>query len=171
MRIAFATAAIVAALAAPAVGNDMNDLEIAHTAYTAGAIDIRYAHLALAISENAEVRTFAELMIQDHTAVNDAAEALIAELQVTPQDNPLSQQLLAGAEAKRAELAALTGAAFDCAYATNELAYHQAVNGVVEDQFLPAVTVEPLHDLLTDALATFKVHEGHAEHMVEALGC
>jgi len=30
----------------------MNDLEIAHTAYTAGGIDIRYAHLALAVSEN-----------------------------------------------------------------------------------------------------------------------
>ena len=27
----------------------MNDLEIAHTAYTAGGLDIRYAHLALAM--------------------------------------------------------------------------------------------------------------------------
>ena len=79
----------------------MNDLEIAHTAYTAGGIDIRYAHLALAISENDAVREFAQTMVRDHTAVNDAAGALITELKVTPQDNALSQALVAGAAAKR----------------------------------------------------------------------
>ncbi len=30
---------------------ELNDLQIAHIAYTAGNIDIRYAHLALALSE------------------------------------------------------------------------------------------------------------------------
>ena len=56
---------------------EINDLQIAHTAYTAGAIDIRYAHLALALSDNPEVRQFAELMIRDHTAVNKKALALV----------------------------------------------------------------------------------------------
>ena len=51
----------------------LNDLQIAHIAYTAGAIDIRYAHLALALSDNPEVRKFAELMVRDHTAVNNKA--------------------------------------------------------------------------------------------------
>jgi putative membrane protein len=39
-----------------------NDLEIVHIAYTASTIDIRYAHLALALSENPEIRKFAELI-------------------------------------------------------------------------------------------------------------
>jgi len=149
----------------------MNDLEIAHTAYTAGAIDIRYAHLALAISENESVRGFAETMIRDHTAVNQAAGRLIAELDVTPQDNPLSRTLVEGAAAKREELAALSGQAFDCAYATNELAYHQVVNETVAERFIPAVTVEPLKALLEDALVTFRAHEAHAERMVADLQC
>lgn len=167
-----AACALAIAIATPAAAQEpMNDLEIAHAAYTAGAIDIRYAHLALALSETAEVRAFAALMIRDHSAVNDAAEALVAELEVTPQDNPMSRGLLDGAAQKRAELAGLTGEAFDCAYASNELGYHQTVNAVVEDRFIPAVTVAPLKDLLTDALATFKVHEGHAARMVEKLGC
>ena len=38
-------------------GKAPNDLEIAHIAYTAGNIDIRYAHLALAISENPRGQT------------------------------------------------------------------------------------------------------------------
>ena len=58
-------------------GEPMNDLEIAHTAYTAGNLDIRYAHLALAISENDAVREFANTMIRDHSAVNDGAVALM----------------------------------------------------------------------------------------------
>ena len=150
---------------------EMNDLEIAHTAYTAGGRDIRYAHLALAVSENADVRAFAETMIRDHSAVNDAAGALIAELNVTPQDNDLSRALVAGAAAKRAELMALSGRAFDCAYATSELGYHQVVNKTVAESFIPAVTVAPLKALLEDALVTFQAHEKHAEHMVATLQC
>ena len=57
--------------------------------------------------------------------------SLINELNVTPQDNALSRSLVDGAAAKRAELASLAGNAFDCAYAQNELAYHQVVNATV----------------------------------------
>ena len=170
LTLALAAALSVAAMSADA-GQPMNDLEIAHTAYTAGGLDIRYAHLALAISENGDVREFAQTMIRDHTAVNEAAGALIAELNVTPQDNDLSRALVNGAAAKRAELVALTGVAFDCAYATNELGYHQIVNQTVAEQFIPAVTVAPLKALLEDALVTFKAHEAHAGHMVAGLKC
>ncbi|MCV2882143.1 DUF4142 domain-containing protein [Actibacterium sp. XHP0104] len=149
----------------------MNDLEIAHTAYTAGQIDIRYAHLALAMSDTPAVREFAALMLRDHMAVNDAAGALITELNVTPQDNDLSQALLSGAAQKRAELSALSGKAFDCAYAANELGYHQIVNSTVKDSFIPAVTVAPLKGLLEEALVTFQQHEGHAEMMLAGLQC
>ena len=67
----------------------------------------------------------------DREATVDKACALIAELNVTPQDNGLSQALVEGAAAKRAELMALNGNSFDCAYSTNELAYHQIVNQTV----------------------------------------
>ena len=68
-----ALALVAAVSASELAAEEMNDLEIAHSAYTAGEIDVRYAHLALAVSENASVREFAQTMIRDHTAVNDAA--------------------------------------------------------------------------------------------------
>ncbi|GLQ25638.1 DUF4142 domain-containing protein [Sulfitobacter pacificus] len=154
-----------------AAQDGMNDLEIAHSAYVAGVIDIRYAHLAAAWTENPTVLEFATTMLRDHTAVNEAALNLLADLDVAPQDNDLSKALLEGAAAKREELAGLSGHDFDCAYATNELAYHQLVNTTVKDSFIPAVTVEPLGELLKDALATFRQHEKHAEMMVETLQC
>lgn len=172
LKIAAAAAVVAASFTAPAVAEDkMNDLEIAHTAYTAGGLDIRYAHLALALSEDASVREFASTMIRDHSAVNDEAVALITKLKVTPQDNALSQALVKGAAEKRAEFVKLSGKAFDCAYAKNELGYHQIVNQTVEGKFIPEATVAPLKDLLKSALVTFKAHEKHAENMVKGLNC
>src|SRR5262245_59737509 len=65
----------------------LDDLEIAHAAYVAGNIDIRNAHLALALSDDPKVRDFAELMIRDHEAVNQAALDLLKKLKAEPQDN------------------------------------------------------------------------------------
>ena len=83
-----------------------NDAQIAHIAYTAGQIDIAAAKLALEKSKNAEVRAFAQNMVDDHTAVNQKALALLKKLNVTPEDNATSQGLAKQAEAKRAELKA-----------------------------------------------------------------
>ena len=148
---------------------DLNDLEIAHVAYTADNIDIRYAHLALAISENPAVREFAKTMIRDHEAVNTQALALLAKLDAQPQDNFLSQNLEAGADALIDEMSKLRGVQFDRRYAENELAYHKAVNGLVEDAFIPNNEHPEVKALFEAGLQIFKAHEGHAEMMVKAL--
>jgi putative membrane protein len=167
----FGAAAIALAMtASPAFAKDNgpSDLEIAHTAYTAGEIDIRYAHLALALSDSADVRAFAETMVRDHSAVNISALALLDKLKVSPQDNETSRTLNEQAAQKRAELIALTGAQFDAAYAANELAYHQFVNGALADAFIPATDNAELKALLQSALKTFRAHEGHAAKLVGA---
>ena len=156
----------ISAASSPA---QLSDVEIAHVAYTADNIDIRYAHLALAKSNNPEVRKFAELMIRDHQAVNEQALALLQKLGATPEDNATSQSLAADAKAKLNAMAAMDGADFDRAYAENELGYHQFVNKTVETAFIPAVDNAEFKDLLGQALVVFKVHEKHAEQMVASL--
>lgn len=169
-RLAAATLVASSLVATPAMADDgPSDMQIAHIAYTAGNLDIRYAHLALAKSSNPEVRKFAELMIQDHTAVNDLAVALLTKLGATPEDNATSQQLIADANAKLNELARMNGADFDRAYAANELGYHQFVNKTVETAFIPAVDNREFKDLLGQALDIFKAHEQHAAQMVRVL--
>ncbi len=146
---------------------DLNDLEIAHVAYTADLIDIRYAHLALAISKNEDVRAFANSMINDHTHVNDEALALLKKLNAQPVDNFLSRQLNAQADQLVAELSQLTGAEFDKRYAANELAYHQAVNGLVAGTFVPNIDNAEVKVLFEEAIAIFKIHEDNAAALVE----
>lgn len=147
----------------------LNDLEVAHAAYTADLIDIEYAKIAMAKTKNKEVKEFAELMIRDHTAVNEGAARLLKKLGVEAKPNAFSKALQDGADKKIAELKALNGVAFDKAYAANELAYHQTVNKIVGEIWIPNIQNAEVKALLTQALATFKIHEAHAGHMVSAL--
>ena len=172
IRSLFVVAVAVVAIATAALAKspaDLNDLEIAHVAYTADVIDIRYAHLALAISKNPAIHQFANTMIRDHTAVNEQALALVQRLNVAPQDNFLSQQLSIGADQLIDEMRQLTGAEFDRRYAANELAYHKAVNTLVESTFIPNIENPEVKALFVKALKIFRAHEKHAEKMVAAL--
>ena len=117
------------------------DAQIAHIAYTAGEIDIDVAKQALAKSKNKEVRSFAEDMVRDHTAVNKQALDLVKKLKVKPEDNDTSRALSKAAADKKAELAKLNGADFDRAYVSNEAAYHKTVNGALETTLIPSATM------------------------------
>lgn len=156
-------AALAFAGAAYAQDGGPSDAQIAHIAYTAGAIDAAAADQALAKSKNAKVRSFAEMMKRDHVAVNDAALALVKKLGVTPQANATSEALSKQAAAKAAELAKLDGAAFDRAYIANEAAFHKTVNGALEGTLIPAADNAELKSLLETGLKLFREHQMHAE--------
>jgi putative membrane protein len=108
-------------------------------------------------------------MIRDHNAVNEQALALLKKLGAQPQDNFLSKKLNVGAEALINEMSQLRGAAFDKRYAENELAYHKAVNGLVENFFIPNIENAEVKTLFQAGLKIFRVHEHHAEMMVSKL--
>jgi len=167
MSIAFGFMA--AATGALAEDAKPNDAQIAHIAYTAGQIDIAAAQLALKKSHTKAVVEFAQEMERDHTAVNKQALALLAKLKVKPEDNATSQSLTASADKEREELSKLSGAAFDKAYADNEVAYHKTVNNALETILIPDAQNAELKSLLETGLKLFKEHEMHAEHLAGEL--
>jgi putative membrane protein len=162
-------ALVIGCAAAQAQSAKPNDAQIAHIAYTAGVIDIKSAQLALEKSKNKDVRTFAEDMVRDHKAVNDQALALVKKLNVTPQDNDTSKALTKQAADKETTLKGLNGAAFDKAYADNEVAYHKAVDGALQTTLIPSASNAELKDLLSTGLKIFEGHEQHAEHLAQSL--
>ncbi len=150
-------------------GAKPTDPQIAHIAYTAGQLDIEAAKQALAKSKNKEVRSFAEDMVRDHTAVNKQALDLVKKLKVTPEDNDTSRALAKQAAAKRTEFQKLNGAAFDKAYVANEVAYHKTVNSALESTLIPSASNGELKSLLQTGLKIFQGHEQHAEHVASDL--
>jgi putative membrane protein len=157
------------ALALPAYAQAPTDPQIAHIAYTAGQIDIDAGKQALAKSQNKDVRAFAEVMVRDHTAVNEKALALVKKLNVTPAENPTSKSLSDAAKKMKDDQAKLTGAAFDRAYLQNEVAYHRTVNAALKDTLIPNAKNAELTALLETGLKLFQEHQTHAEHTLQAL--
>jgi predicted outer membrane protein len=64
--------------------------------------------------------------------------ALCDKLKVMPESNDTSKTMYREAPRKREELRALSGAAFDKAYAENEVTYHEAVDGALESTLIPS---------------------------------
>lgn len=167
--IAIALVAGTMAMTAAHAADKLTDPQIAHIAYTAGEVDIAAAKQALDKSQNPDVRAFAQEMVRDHTAVNDKALALCKQLGVTPEDNDTSRSLAAEGKAKLAELAKLSGATFDRAYAENEVAFHKKVNSALADTLIPSASNPQLKDLLQTGLKLFEEHQKHAEELVSKL--
>lgn len=147
----------------------LTDPQIAHITYTADAIDITAAKQALKKSKNKEVKAFAQDMVRDHQAVNKQALALTKKLKVKPEDNDTSRSLSKQASDELEKLGKLNGAAFDKAYAENEVAYHKAVIGALETTLIPSANNADLKSLLQTGLKIFQGHEQHAEQVASAL--
>lgn len=162
--LCFASASALAQTAAKPT-----DPQIAHIAYTAGQIDIEAADQALKKTQNKDVKAFAEEMVRDHTAVNKQALALLDKLKVKPEMNDTSKSLTEAASKKQEGLSKLSGAAFDKAYAQNEVAYHQTVNGALEKTLIPSAQNGELKSLLQTGLKLFQEHEKHAEQLANEL--
>ncbi len=139
----------------------LTDPEIASVAVTANQIDINYAKIAKERSKNTEILQFAKTMNDDHTSIINQAVALVTKLQVTPKDNDVSRKLIADAERTIKMLRSAKD--FDKAYANNEVAYHKAVIGTVENLLIPQSQNAELKKLLQDVVPPLKAHLAHAE--------
>lgn len=149
----------VSAQKAPA----LTDPEIASIAVTANQIDVDYAAIAQKKSKNAEILRFAKTMQDDHNAVIKLATDLAHKLGVVPKMNATTQSLLDGAKKETTALHSKSGNAFNKAYINNEVAYHKAVVGTVENVLIPQTKNEELKALLVKVLPTLKTHLEHAE--------
>ena len=143
----------------------ISDANIAAIVVTANTIDIQYADMALAKSQRAEVREFAEMVRKDHQSVNEAAGALVTRLGVTPEMNSIAFDLRDDAETKRLTLRDFEGAAFDSAYAANEITYHTTVLGAIDNALIPSAQNAELKALLIAVRPAVAAHLEHAREL------
>jgi putative membrane protein len=166
--IALAAAGLLLLPVASMSAEGVNDAQIASIVVTANQVDIDAGKLAASRSTNEEVKSFARLMVTDHTGVNKAATDLAVKLKVTPQDNPTSQSLKADGEKSLAHLKTLKGAAFDKAYIDREVAYHQQVIDALDKTLIPNASNAELKALLVKVRPAFVAHLEHAKRLQAA---
>jgi putative membrane protein len=166
-KIALALSTSLFFVTAYAQDKGPSDPQIAGIVVTANQIDIDAGKLAKSHTKNKEVSKFAQLMIADHTAVNQQAGALAKKLGVTPEDSATSKSLKDGAVQNIANLKTLKGAAFDKAYVDHEVAYHQAVLDAIDKVLIPSAKNAELKDLIVKVRPAIAAHLDHAK-MIQA---
>src|ERR1041385_6365395 len=166
---AFATMAAAVTCAHASDAGAPNDAQIAMIAVVADTVDIDAGKLAAEKASNKEVKAFAETMVRDHTAVNTKATALAKKLGVTPEESDTSKKLKADGDQTLAKLKGLSGAQLDKAYVDNEVAYHEAVIGVVTNTLIPNTKNAELKSLLESAGPIFNSHLEHAKQLQKSL--
>lgn len=168
MKSKFAATAVFLALSAAAGSASAagpSDPQIAAIVVTANQVDIDAGNLALSRAKSPDVKTFAQLMITDHSGVNKAATELVQKLHVTPEASPTSQSLQKGGDDNVAALKKLSGSAFDRAYVDHEVAYHQAVLDAVDTTLIPNAQNAELKALLVKVRPAFVAHLAHAKRL------
>lgn len=155
--------------AAAAGAQSINDAQVASIVVTANQVDIDAGQLAAQKAASAEVKTFAQTMVTDHTGVNKAAVELATKLGVKPEDNETSRALKAGGEKNLATLRKLTGAGFDKAYIDHEVVYHTQVLGAIDSTLIPNTKNAELKALLVKVRPAFVAHLEHAKRLQASL--
>lgn len=163
--IVLAAAGLLVLPVAGMSADGITDAQIASIVVTANQVDIDAGQLAASRATSEDVKTFARLMVTDHTGVNKAATELVTKLKVTPQDNPTSQSLKADGDKNIAHLKTLKGAAFDKAYIDREVAYHQQVLDALDKTLIPGATNAELKALLVKVRPAFVAHLEHAKRL------
>lgn len=172
----YATSAVLAAAAlwtarpAAAQGAGPTDAQIAAIVVTANQVDIDAGKLAQAKAASKDVKSFAALMVTDHSGVNKSAAELAGQLKLTPDPNPTSQSLQKGGDENLAALKSLKGAAFDKAYVGHEVSYHEQVLEALDKVLIPSAKNESLKALLVKVRPAFVAHLEHARHLQAQLG-
>jgi putative membrane protein len=146
-----------------------SDAEIAAIVVAANQVDIDAGKLAADRAQSADVRTLAQRMVTDHTGVNQQASALVEKLHVTPKSNATSESLARSGDQNLKKLRGLSGTAFDQAYVSNEVTYHQTVIDALDQTLIPNARNAELRNLLVKVRPAFVSHLEHAKHLQSKL--
>ncbi|MBB5414601.1 putative membrane protein [Paraburkholderia atlantica] len=160
-----AAALALASIASGAQGTGPSDPQIAAIVVTANQVDIDAGKLAETKTKSKDVKAFAQQMVTDHTGVNKAATDLAKKLNVTPEDNPTSQNIKQGGDENIARLKTLAGASFDKAYIDHEVTYHESVIDALDKTLIPSAKNDELKALLVKVRPAFVAHLEHARHV------
>ena len=163
-EMASSAEAVVSAPLPERVGK-LGDANIAAMLLAQNNTDISYARLVPSRAQRDDVRQFAQRMLTDHLGVNALLTETLAKIQLAPEDNLASLDMRDESAARRDAMRDLTDFAFDSAYITNEISYHQRFLASLDQLMLPRARNDELKSLLNSVRPAVAAHLAHAEQV------
>lgn len=149
----------------PAGGINLSDGEVAAVLMAIHEGEIRHGGIARTRASSAEVRSFAEMMVRDHTAALERLRDVASRAKVTPAESELVRTLRSGAEQTAAALNAMSGAEFDRAYMRSQVEMHDWAVRSIDTSLLPSTRSTQLMMYQRDARPAMAGHLEHARRV------
>lgn len=148
----------------------MSDANILAVIGMANANEIGAGKTAQTKATNGDVRSFANDMVKDHTAMQGDADKVAKAANITPTPPSNASEMKAHASAETDSLkAAAKGNAFDTAYINAQVNDHQMVLDHLK-QFQSSAQNAQVKDLVTKAIPKVQEHLDHAKQVQSKLG-
>ncbi|HEX8408701.1 MAG TPA: DUF4142 domain-containing protein [Thermoanaerobaculia bacterium] len=134
------------------------DGHIAGITLAANEGEIQQGNAASTRATNADVRSFAQMMVTDHTNALNAARDTAARAGITPMDNDTTAALRSTSPQVITNLGTYTGADYDRQYMDYQISLHQWLLTGLDTQIIPLAHNGELRSLLQTQRASVAAH-------------
>ena len=157
--------------AAAEVSDPFSSSEILQVVHVINTGEIQQAELALQKSFQPEVRNAAQLIIRDHTELDQQVQD-IAQPGLELQETTLSNGIQVQSEEIREELAELSGTEFNCTYLQKQVELHRIGLETVRTELQPDAEDPQVSQLLSNAEPILSEHlQAAQQSLAELEGC
>jgi putative membrane protein len=146
-------------------GPEMRDRAFLRDAYSDGLAEIQMGKLALEKSSNSDVKAYAQMMIDDHTEINEKIEPIAQSTGVT-----LVKGIGKSDQAEYNKLKDMSGDAFDKEYAVYAAASHRLSQRSFRVEVAVAPVENGLKQQVAESLITIHKHFQAAQKLVGDVG-
>ena len=173
LALSFAFSAVCALGSVKAVADDNNakltDGKIAAIMMTANAAEIDAAKLAEKKGQNADVKAFADHMINEHKKNEKDGKILAKQQDIKTEKTDDSKSLKKDASAKVKDLKKLKGPDFDKAYIALQVDMHKQLLSDLNEKFIPAAQNAEFKSFLQATKTHVEEHLARAEKIQDSL--
>lgn len=132
--------------------------DIAAIVATANEGEIQQGNTASSRATSSEVRSFAQMMVTDHTRALEEGRAVFAARGISPAENDTSRTLRENSQRTVTNLATYTGAAFDRAYMRSQVDLHQWLLTSLDTVLIPSARTPEVRTLLQNQRGSVAAH-------------
>ena len=141
----------------------LNDAQILKVLSTANEGEVSVAQVAKPGLQNTAAISFAQMMIEEHTAANGNTLALVSSKHLNPEPSDVSEMLAADAASVISTLSATAPAAFDKVYISSQVAMHTEVLDLIDARLAPDASDADVKALITSIRASVAMHLANAQ--------
>jgi len=147
----------------------LTDSQILYVLHAANVSEIEQARMAQTKAQNARVKRFAAMMLEDHGQADAKANEVAKKTQSSLAPSQTSERLESDAKQLSSKVAAQQGSDFDRAYIDAQVKGHRAVLQSIDRELLPAVRSTEVKDLVQTVRAKVEGHLTEAEQIQKGL--